>query len=353
MSPAPPAHRSADPAGETTGTTSDLATAVAAEIGNATRGLAQAYQELSDLYRGGGATPDDSRLTQRHVHAYLAARLPATLAVDRAVFDAVVRRRPDWHPASVLDLGAGPGTAVWAAAEAFPSLRRAALVEQASAMIDAGRRLAARSASAAVRAATWHRASVSAPPAEPADLVVASFVLGELPDDTLVETVDRWWDLTRGELVVVEPGTPAGFARLRRVRDRLIAAGATISAPCPSDAACPMTGDDWCHFATRVTRSGVHRVVKGGELGFEDEKFAYLSASRQNPAHAPARVLRAPQIRPGHIRLTVCEAPEMREAVVAKSRKDAFRWARKAHWGDEVPPGTLKDDRRKGDRDPA
>lgn len=346
MSPAPPANRSAAPAGAAPGTTFDLAAAVAAEFGNATRGLAQAYQELSDLYRNGGATPDDGRLTRRHVHAYLAARMPATLAVDRAVFDAVVRRRPDWRPTSVLDLGAGPGTATWAAAEAFPSLARATCVEQASAMIDAGRSLAARAASAAVRTGTWHRASVSAPPAEQHDLVVASFVLGELPDASLDDTVDRWWDLALGELVVIEPGTPAGFARLRRVRDRLIAAGATITAPCPSDAACPMAGDDWCHFAARVTRSGVHRAVKGGELGFEDEKFAYVSASRQAPAHAPARVLRAPQIRPGHIRLTVCEAPELREEVVAKSRKDAFRWARKAHWGDEVPPGTLPDDRR-------
>lgn len=343
MSPAPPVQRQNGPVG---GGTLDLTEAVAAEIGDATRGLAQAYQELSDLYRTGGATPDDARLTRRHVHAYLAARLPATLAVARAVCDAIAERRPDWAPASLLDLGAGPGTGTWAAVEAFPSLATVTCVEQAAEMIDAGRRLAARSASSAVRAADWHRGSVAAPPEVSADLVVASFVLGELPTDSLAETVARWWDLARGELVVVEPGTPAGFARLRAVRDQLIASGATITAPCPSDAACPMTGDDWCHFAARVTRSGVHRVVKGGELGFEDEKFAYVSASRQAPAHATARVLRAPQVRPGHIRFTICEAPELREAVVARSQKDAFRWARKAHWGDEVPPGTFKEPRK-------
>jgi ribosomal protein RSM22 (predicted rRNA methylase) len=341
MSAAPPVN---DPSGRSEGgggATSGLAAAVAAEIGSGTRGLAQAYQELSDLYRSGGATPDDARLTRRHVHAYLAARLPATFAVDRAVFDAVALRRPDWEPRTLLDLGAGPGTAAWAAAETFGSLRHVTCVEQASAMIEVGSSLARRSASEAVRGGEWRRESVLAPATDPADLVVASFVLGELADDALADTVARWWRLTLGELVVVEPGTPAGFERIRRVRDQLIADGATVTAPCPSDAACPMRGDDWCHFAVRVTRSGAHRVVKGGELGFEDEKFSYVVASRQTPAHASARVLRAPQVRPGHIRLTVCEAPDKREAVVAKSRKDAFRWARKARWSDEVPPGTL------------
>lgn len=335
------AHSPAARSGETGGL--DLVAAVAHEFGSGSRGLAQAYQELSDLYRAGGATPGDARLTRDHVHAYLAARMPATLAVARAVLAAVAARRPRWEPATLLDLGAGPGTATWAAAEAFPSLSDATCVEQADAMIDAGRQLARRAGAPAVRRAAWHRGSVSEPPDVQADLAIASFVLGELPESALADTVDRWWAATLGELVVVEPGTPAGFARLRRVRDRLIAAGATITAPCPSDAACPMSGDDWCHFAARVARSGVHRAVKGGELGFEDEKFAYVSASRGEPAHALARVLRTPQVRSGHIRLTLCEAPEKRETVVARSRKEAFRWARKAHWGDEVPPGVTEE----------
>ncbi|MCF2532037.1 small ribosomal subunit Rsm22 family protein [Yinghuangia soli] len=346
MSSAPPAQHSGERPGGVPGTY-DLATAVAAEIGGKSKGLAHAYQDLSDRYRDGRATPGDSQLTKQHVHAYLAARMPATLAVDRAVFDAVLQRRPAWAPKSLIDLGAGPGTATWAAAELFDSLEHVTCVEQATAMVEVGKQLARRSASAAVRGGTWHRTSVTAPPAGQADLVVASFVLGELPDAELDAAVDRWWDMTLGELVIVEPGTPAGFARIRRVRERLIGGGATITAPCPSDAACPMTGDDWCHFSARVTRSGVHRAVKGGELGFEDEKFAYVSASRLEPSHAPARILRAPQIRPGHIRFTVCEAPELREEVVARSQKDAFRWARKAHWGDEVPPGTFREKRGK------
>lgn len=100
-----------------------------------------------------------------------------------------------------------------------------------------------------------------------------------------------------------------------------------------------MTDDDWCHFGQRVARTALHRAIKDAALGFEDEKYSYVVASRGRPAHAAARVLRAPQVRSGHIRLTLCESPSVREAVVARSRRDDYRWARRAHWGDPVPAG--------------
>ena len=37
--------------------------------------------------------------------------------------------RPDFAPKSLLDIGAGPGTATWAAAETFPSLQGFALLD--------------------------------------------------------------------------------------------------------------------------------------------------------------------------------------------------------------------------------
>ncbi|WP_462188805.1 hypothetical protein [Frankia sp. CcWB2] len=54
-----------------------------------------------------------------------------------------------------------------------------------------------------------------------------------------------------------------------------------------------------------------------------------------------------PQARSGHVRLTVCEAPRQGDVVVprqgdvvvSRSEKKAYRWARRASWGDAVPPG--------------
>lgn len=47
--------------------------------------------------------------------AYAAARMPACYAALSRALGEVAERRPGWRPASQLDFGAGPGTAVWAA----------------------------------------------------------------------------------------------------------------------------------------------------------------------------------------------------------------------------------------------
>jgi ribosomal protein RSM22 (predicted rRNA methylase) len=46
-----------------------------------------------------------------------------------------------------------------------------------------------------------------------------------------------------------------------------------------------------------------------------------------------ARVVRQPQIRSGHVRLTLCTPQGVRHIVVGKSQRDAYRLARKLRWG--------------------
>ena len=58
-------------------------------------------------------------------------------------------------------------------------------------------------------------------PAERYDLVTAAYVLGELPETALAATLDRAWAATAGALVIVEPGTPAGYGRVLAARSRL------------------------------------------------------------------------------------------------------------------------------------
>ena len=73
----------------------------------------------------------------------------------------------------------------------------------------------------------------------------------------------RLWQAARIALVIVEPGTPKGFALIRAIRDELLVAGAPIAAPCPGPVPCPMAGADWCHFAARVERSSLRHVTSG------------------------------------------------------------------------------------------
>lgn len=304
--------------------------------------LRRAADLLSGRYRAelrDGRLHLDGRLA---VQAYLATRLPATYAAVRACFSAVAEVQPDFAPSTLLDLGAGPGTVWWAAADCWPGLADAQLVEASDAARDIGAALAARRPDGSVR---WSAGDVThgLPDRAPADLVTLSYVLDELAPQALGPLVDRLWALTAGMLVVIEPGTPAGWSRVLAVRERLVAAGAKLVAPCPHAAPCPLSPPDWCHFARRVARSRLHRLAKGGEVPWEDEKYIFVAATRQGADRPAARVVAPPRGAKGMVTLKLCEADgAARERTLSKRDGDAFRQARRLDWGDAATAEVAK-----------
>ena len=214
--------------------------------------LTSAAQKLSDRYR---AEVRDGTPHLDHQHAalaYLGTRLPATFAAIRRSFEAVAAASPGFAPATTLDAGAGPGTASWAASDCWPTVSDALLVESNATIRTLGERLMTE---AAPRVA-WSAADLTGglPDVTKRDLVTLAYVLDELALAARDTLVDRLWELTAGVLVIVEPGTPAGWQRILRARVRLIEKGAAVVAPCPHAQACPLIEPDWCHFAARVAR---------------------------------------------------------------------------------------------------
>lgn len=268
--------------------------------------------------------------------AYLAVRMPATFAAIRASLDAVARLRPGFAPQSLLDAGAGPGTALFAAHECWPSLSDATLIEASPAIRRWGELLAS---GVAFRRLHWRASDLSAAaqPQAQHDLVMLSYVLDELAPSAIGPLIDRLWQATADTIVVVEPGTPAGWSRILSVRERLIAAGAHLVAPCPHALACPLAAPDWCHFSRRVARSRMHRRIKSGDVPWEDEKFIYIAASRHAPLPAAARVIAPVQVRGGTVALKLCERNGMSSQNLLSKRDGAsFREARRLAWGDNV-----------------
>ena len=145
-------------------------------------------------------------------------------------------------------------------------------------MARAGRTLAA-AGPEPLRRARWTVSDAGTPGGQ-ADLVVVSYVIGELTPAALEELVRHAWARTADTLVIIEPGTTAGYRRTLAARAAVIAAGGSTLAPCPHDAPCPLPADDWCHFSVRLPRSRAHRLAKDAERGFEDEKFSYAVLCR-------------------------------------------------------------------------
>ncbi|TXS42566.1 small ribosomal subunit Rsm22 family protein [Streptomyces sp. OR43] len=300
---------------------------------------AQAVDRLIANYRG--TTPTDTPLLRDRsdVAAYAAYRMPATFEAVRSVLDALRDAAPDWTPATHTDVGGGTGAASWAVAGAWDGPRTTVL-DWAEPALALGRELAGASGLPGLRAAAWQRARIGKDLAlDATDLVTVSYVLNELTPEARTALVDAAARAAQA-VVIVEAGTPDGYARVIEARDRLIAAGLTVAAPCPHSDACPIEpGTDWCHFSARVSRSSLHRKVKGGSLPYEDEKFSYVVATRFAPRPVEARVTRRPQIRKGQVLLELCTRDEaLRRATVTKRHGALYRAARDTDWGDAWPP---------------
>lgn len=253
--------------------------------------------------------------------AYLATRFPATFAAVQKVCAQI----PECQ--TLLDLGAGPATATLALLELFPHLQ-STLIERSPEAIVLGKRL--------LEGQKWICQDMKELKEFPkADLCVLSYSLGEIkPLETFLE---RIWKADLETIAIIEPGTKAGYQTILEARNILISLKANIVAPCPHALKCPLKGDDWCHFSTRLERTKLHRLLKEGSLGYEDEKFSYLIVSKKWTHPKGDRVLRHPFKGSGFVRFQLCaEEGEGKERIVSRKDKEIYRSARDAKWGDII-----------------
>lgn len=312
-----------------------LKEAIAATVEGLSRNeIAQRSEKLSRHYRGGGSSkivgdPLD-------VAAYLLARLPATYAATQAVLSEVALRAPSFEPKQSLDAGAGPGTASWAAVETWPDIETVRLIDSNPQFLDVARKLASKATSAALAHPQVVTRDFLASPLASADLVIAGYALAEIAPERRAATVSLLWDACIGMLILIEPGTPDGFERIRAARETLLAQGARILAPCPHQSACPIVAPDWCHFSQRLARSRDHMLAKSATVPFEDEKYSYVAAARGGIAieHYAARVLGPVERNKAALTMKLCEAGEVRTRAVPSRDRETFSRLRRVEWGD-------------------
>ena len=194
---------------------------------------------ISQAYRDGGGS--SAIRSEADALAYALARMPATYAAVSASLNALHEIRPDFAPTSLLDVGAGPGTATWAAAASLSIADQlyAAGFQQRLARAGAGSRRG-QHALAQDELPMRRGPRGAGRRLKPADLVIASYMIGEIGDAERTALAELMWAKTRDTLLIVEPGTPAGYGRIIALRRQLIAAGANVAAPCPHDDDCPL-----------------------------------------------------------------------------------------------------------------
>ncbi len=311
-----------------------------------------AAKALSERYRT-SRTGKESSLARGFDEAlgYAAIILPAAYAQLSGAMAAVQRRVPGWQPLSMLDIGSGPGTALWAATEQWPTLQKLTAWEREPAFIELGRQLAQASARQALTATNWQRVTLDkklvdgqqmantiekqlAGQVESYDLIVFGHVLNELPETLRKDIVALAWQRCSGVLLIVEPGTSAAFPIVKAMRDSLLDLDARTLAPCPHDRPCPLL-DDWCHFPQRLERPAFQRRAKEASASWEESKFSYAAMARF-PADAAiwGRLIHQPHKQKNMVSLTVSSTDGIVEVQIPKKQREAFRQASDYDWGE-------------------
>jgi ribosomal protein RSM22 (predicted rRNA methylase) len=301
----------------------------------------RAAQGVSERYRAersGGETAlargEDQAL------GYAALILPAAYAQLRGAMAATAARLLGWEPRTMLDLGSGPGTALWAASAQWPSLEHITAWEREPALIALGRKLAA-SGPAALQASRWERHDLRELAAEGPqyDLVVIGHVLNELEPELRQRLIAAAWARAGGLLLVVEPGTSGAFEIVRESRNALLDTGARTIAPCPHDLPCPLT-NDWCHFPQRLRRPDFQKRARGAPSAWEDAKYSYAAMARFGPsAPIAGRVIREPAFNKAYAETLLCAAEGVAPLRALKRHREAFRRVKNLVWGEALEEG--------------
>lgn len=269
--------------------------------------------------------------------AYLAVRMPATYAAIYTVLRECRKRMRGEPPKTFLDLGAGPGTGSWAAADIYPELESICLLEQSQAMAEVGRRLAKESEWSVLQQAKWNVWSLEEE-IPSSEVALLAYLVAELRFVQIETLLERVWEKTQ-TIVVVEPGTPEGYQRILSIRDWALCKGGVLIAPCPHCQKCPMREPVWCHFPARVERTRMHKFLKSATLGYEDEKFSYLAFGKNLSNLPRGRVVGRVKKGSGFVQLPLCTEGKL-ETVTVSRRQENYRLARDAEWGAGWEQGT-------------
>jgi ribosomal protein RSM22 (predicted rRNA methylase) len=309
----------------------ELDTAIASWLQESSTGarLREKSDQLTAKYRAG------QNSTHIDLTAYLTTRMPATFAAIVRVLSEIAQVLPHFAPQSVLDVGAGPGTASWAALRTWPEIDKLTLVEADHRFATLAQNLAKLANVPALSNATVTLAPMAQASIE-AELVIAAYVFAELAEKNASDAALKLWAQTQKLLVVIEPGTPRGFARIKAARDALLAAGANMIGPCTHANTCPIRSGDWCHFAVRLARSREHMHAKQATVPFEDENFSWIAVAREAAALPQARIIKPPTATKYQLALPLCSAKGLTTSVIATRNKAAYKSNKKRAWGDAI-----------------
>lgn len=276
--------------------------------------------------------------------AYLGLRVPATYAQIYSALLQVHEMIPAWKPTSLLDIGSGPGTAVWAAKTIWPSITNAACIDRERYFQFLGKEIMQKSGfSLAVQ---WKvqdvRNSLAKNAAKKYDVVILANVLNELSETEQEQLLDTAYALCQGVVIVIEPGTPLGFT-ITQTTAKMFAEKSNLIAPYIQNSFVE-NNDYWLHFSQRFIRPEFQRYIRQKMRAsslmasdWEEAKYTYAAISKI-PAEETiwGRCIGPVAKQKGFLEIPILTEKEVMPVKVLKRHKKEYTFAKNLAWGDII-----------------
>jgi ribosomal protein RSM22 (predicted rRNA methylase) len=274
--------------------------------------------------------------------AYLALRAPATYAQFAGVFAATQEVLPSWQPKTLLDIGGGPGTAIWAAQNIWPSLEQATSIDRDANLTTAGKQIAEVAKIPVVMDWQLEDLRRGVPADKTYDIVVIGNVLNELHPSEGEKLLGQAFNVCSGVLLIVEPGTPFGSGIVVSTAKKLQKVSHVIAPYI--DNSLVVSEDFWLHFSQRFIRPEFSRRIRQRmrdtllmASDWEDAKYSYAAISKIPQEFSGwGRVIGPIKSQKGFIEVPVMTKQAFETIKVMKRDKNRYVIAKNLRWGDLI-----------------
>ncbi|KAI6136262.1 mitochondrial small ribosomal subunit Rsm22-domain-containing protein [Pisolithus sp. B1] len=270
------------------------------------------------------------RHATRDATAFASVILPLHYSAVYAVFHHLKHRLGQtWNVQRVIDWGAGTGSGLWAALNAFrgnltsgeagslvsdSSITSYVGIDKRDGLVGIGKELLQRTGSGSL-SVTWRKAFHESDRIDRADgqntVALSAFMLSSLPSQlSKKRMVKDMWESGAHTIILVDFNTKAGFENVAEARQLLLDLGCKdlqdprsqhlsfrgshVVAPCPHDRPCPLYQPGAsrlaCGFSQRLQSPSFLRRTKHVKEGYEDIGYSYVvvqRGSRPNTAVEP------------------------------------------------------------------
>lgn len=306
------------------------------------RVLSAQAKELHDRYMQGANPLQPNIQKPTDCLAYLALRFPATYAQIYSALSQIQERIPTWKPNSVLELGCGPGTGIWAATSLWPSIKTVTGLDQEQLFLSLAQEI--QYDSKMNPEITWVKNTIrkwiASEDAVDYDLVIVANVLNELAGEEREKLMQKIAAQKSGVVILLEPGTSVGYTIIANAAGN-IAATQHLIAPYINNRL--VASDEyWIHFVQRFQRPEFQRRIRQSmrdsslmASDWEDTKYSYVAWGNvlvERPIWG--QCIGSVQKYKGFLTIPVLTAEGIVNARVLKRNKADYTYVKNIRWGE-------------------